>query len=169
CSGKPGSDSASRSSCWGVDPRGSPRVDSTPKGQGECMNDVLLPGVTTAGVQTAAHRRRPLDAYFTPAGYTRALLHTLPWVREDLRAHDVIEPCVGTGNIVTALTREGIRVLVTNDLDVRYAADYHLDATLPSTWTLLGHPDWIVTNPPYNVADTLVPLAYEQATRGIAM
>ena len=113
--------------------------------------------------------RRDFDYYPTPAWMTRALCR-----RELL--HGVLEPCVGDGSIVRALCGPALAddfapdVVATNDVNPAWAADHHLDATARVTWVKLcprpyraGCPYWVVTNPPFNLADEIVPLAIEHA------
>lgn len=48
-------------------------------------------------------------------------------------------------------------------------ADFHLDVTSLSAWLKLPEVDWVITNPPYNQAPEIVPLAYNHARKGIIM
>lgn len=99
--------------------------------------------------------RRAFDYYPTPVWMTKALLR---------RVHpfDVIEPCAGDGAITRVLEASGARV-VTNDIDLRWSTDWHMDATREDFWqTVEGcfwRPMWGVTNLPFDLADVIVPLA----------
>lgn len=107
--------------------------------------------------------RDHLDRYYTPAWPTEALLRRLP-----LREGDtILEPCAGQGGIARVLERHGHQV-ITGDFDPEAPVDHHWD------WTQAYlHPGryreridqnigWIITNPPYAVAEAIV-----RASRGI--
>jgi hypothetical protein len=92
--------------------------------------------------------RRNLDQYFTGEVLTAPLLDAVNICGK------VLEPCSGEGHISAVLKTVGCEV-VTNDIDESFAADYHMDATQEDTWTAIGldHDlDWIVTNPPFKKA-----------------
>ena len=106
--------------------------------------------------------RRKLDQYFTPASATQKLL------KHVFIGGNVLECCNGDGAIsrVLRLSRNIDRVY-TNDIDPALEADWHTDATDSTQWK--GDADWIVSNPPFNQAAQIVPLAYDHAGFGIAM
>lgn len=96
--------------------------------------------------------RRAKDAYFTPEFATYGLLARVP-----VCGH-VFECCSGAHHITNPL-RSDPRVMpkvTTNDLDGQWSADWHLDMRLPSSWQTIrdsvGPIDWVVTNPPFEVA-----------------
>lgn len=98
--------------------------------------------------------RRAFDWYPTPAWMTEVLLR---------RCHvfDVLEPCAGDGAIANVLRARGITVW-TNDIDPSRKTDWNVDATVPLFWEnmrALGSHFWTVTNPPFNLAEHIVPLA----------
>lgn len=89
--------------------------------------------------------------------------HNLSW------ALRILDPCSGTGMITSYLQAElhavGVPVQIhTNDLGVQTDADTHLDAMLPTTWRHLPRADVIVTSPPFELADIIIPKAVEEAT-----
>jgi hypothetical protein len=100
--------------------------------------------------------RRAFDYYPTPAWMTRALLRRVAPRR-------VLEPCCGEGAITDVLRERGITVL-TNDFDRSRAARWNLDATKLESWREFAslEPLWVVTNPPFNLADQIVPHAAYQ-------
>lgn len=104
--------------------------------------------------------RRAFDYYPTPAWMTRALI-------KRVRPFDVIEPCAGDGAIVRVLEAERCGPVLTNDLDTSRGTLWHLDATRRASWGQFMarkrpcRPVWGVTNVPFDVADTIVPLAVE--------
>lgn len=93
----------------------------------------------------------------------------------------VFEPCVGAGNIVNAIRRRYPTMLeLTNDLDNRHEATWHMDATQEQLWRLVPHsfvdkhepgvpPDWVITNPPFSEAFDIVRQAVKTARVGVAM
>lgn len=113
-------------------------------------------------------RRRSLDWYPTPMWATRILLDRLPQL-----TGRVFECCSGKGDISNALAERPTITVIENDLDVRCASDFHVDATDPRAWATInaqaGPFDWIVSNPPFSLAPKIVPIAQRWATNGIAM
>lgn len=108
--------------------------------------------------------RRDFDFYETPTWMTLALAR-----REMIGS--VLEPCVGNSAILKALQLRWREIadapleMHRNDVDPSREAEWHLDATRPATWRtfeeLRPRPFWVVTNPPFNLADQIVPLAVE--------
>lgn len=111
--------------------------------------------------------RRKNDFYPTPEWATRELLD-----RVTIRG-TVFEPCVGDGAIARALA--GDKTLVyTGDIDPAWSPMVCGDARERTFWReadalIEDGIDWIVTNPPFNVAAQIVPAAYNHAVKGIAM
>ncbi len=82
----------------------------------------------------------------------------------------LVEPCVGQGNITNAIRARYPDVLAfRNDLDVRWDADSHRDATDQAFWQYVGFPDWVITNPPFSTAFEIVREALKVAQVGVAM
>ena len=136
-------------------------------------------------------RRRENDFYETAPWQTRALLDWHPSIKNAAR---ILEPCVGEYAIAKVLRQFCGREesdpptcrfeLVTNDLDTRRRADLHMDAAGPGFWDLLdvrydqahdgtdraGAIDWMVTNPPFNVAfDILRHARFKRPNMNVAM
>lgn len=108
--------------------------------------------------------RRKNDFYPTPEFATETLLRHVPI------AGTIFEPCVGDHAIARILERRG--KVITNDIDPSHDSWFQLDAAAPKSWTDHFHSlrsDWVVTNPPFNQAAHIVPLAYEHAREGAAM
>lgn len=103
--------------------------------------------------------RRAFDYYPTPAWMTEALIRRV-------RPFAVIEPCSGEDAIADVFRKYGVDVQ-TNDLDPSRPAQTHGDATLEDVWARFmapavgGTPSWAVTNPPFEYADQIVPLAVQ--------
>ena len=120
----------------------------------------LFGGVTT--VDTGD--RNAFDYYPTPAWMTRSLLH----FHQSISGSKVLEPCSGDGAIVRVLEEVGCTVL-TNDIDPRHPAQSHHDATDPAYWSSLPYVEWVITNPPFNVAFPILQLATTVAQVGVAL
>lgn len=109
-----------------------------------------------------AKKRRKNDFYPTPGGATVALFEDVDSVA--IRGN-ILEPCVGAGDMAQIIKdyRGNIR---TNDIDTRWRADSHEDATQD---IFAPNVDWIITNPPFNVGFEILENLYIQARYGIAM
>lgn len=108
--------------------------------------------------------RRANDWYPTPSWATQMLIN-----RVELRGF-VLECCSGDGAIANALktSKPKAHLVTTNDLDQKWDADFHGDATDPAWWEDQNC-NWVVTNPPFTVAEKIVPLAVKHAFNGVAM
>lgn len=108
--------------------------------------------------------RRDNDFYPTPEWATNILLDHV-CCTGDL----AVECCSGDGAIVKPLEARGrFKHIITNDIDVAQPSDYHYDAA-GGSWGYAAEADWVISNPPFNVAPAIIPLAYETACWGIAM
>src|SRR5688572_7789216 len=102
---------------------------------------------------------------------------TTAWATEDLLRHvdirgAILEPCVGDRSIANVLSERLGGTVYTNDIDRRWSAHEHADATDPKWWAEVLQAqaiDWVVTNPPFNVAAEILPLAFKRARVGVAM
>lgn len=107
--------------------------------------------------------RRKNDAYMTPQFAVAELLNRFPI----FAGATVLEPCSGDGAIAIELLGRDFDV-VTNDIDPLRPADLHEDVATPEFWVGVDK-DWIISNPPFNKASIIIPLAYKRARVGIAM
>lgn len=117
---------------------------------------------------------RTRDFYPTPDFATEELLKRVPM------DGTIFECCAGDGRMADVLrrhlellsttgrARHFVRKVITNDIDRRRKTDYHRDMTKPHNWRTLPPFDWVVTNPPNNVARFILPLAHEHAKVGVA-
>ena len=105
--------------------------------------------------------RKKHDFYPTPSWATEKLLEQFPM------AGVIGEPCTGAGDVANVLRRHG--EVWTNDIDRSHVADSYHDLADPDSWARLPDCDWIVTNPPFNIAAAIVPAAHEKARLGVAM
>lgn len=112
--------------------------------------------------------RREGDFYETPAWMTMALVE-----RVGISGR-VMEPCAGRGAISNLLARHvgNIGAVAVNEPfpqpDCQLDAS-RLDATKQGSWDMWPVWEWVVTNPPFNLADQIVPLALNHARFGVAM
>lgn len=94
--------------------------------------------------------RRANDYYPTDQRLTQAFL-ALMADKINLDGKTIIEPCVGSGDIVACLPLTC--KVITNDINPDHKADYHLDATKPEIWTArLPYCKVVITNPPFDGA-----------------
>jgi hypothetical protein len=121
--------------------------------------------------------RQPLDFYPTPGLLTWALLKSHGFVAWHNQA-TVLEPCNGEGAISDVLKESGLfRLVDTADIDPAKvkpataigATSFTMDATDPGAWSRMARYDWIITNPPYNQAPAILPLALDNCRVGMAM
>ena len=111
----------------------------------------------TAAITTKLKRRKN-DAYFTPEKAVNVLLDNHKKI-----SGNVLEPCCGEGSIVNQLIENGLRCVGTD-----IAINPERDATKEEYWKLFNGFDWVITNPPFNCAHEIIPLAYENCKVGIA-
>lgn len=111
------------------------------------------------------------EFYPTPDPFTH-------WLFKDQQIHGrIAELGVGDGAIVRAACDvvetyaddDKYAKWVTNDLDQRWAADYHMDATSPQLYEAIGPVDWHVGNPAFTIAVDSINLALDHASVGVAM
>jgi hypothetical protein len=104
--------------------------------------------------------RHDLDQYETPTPLVLALKERVYVVN----SRKVFECCAG--DLAIARHFPGC---FTNDIDPSCDTDLHLDMTMPGSWS---HPeipevDWVITNPPFSLAEKILPLAFERASVGV--
>ena len=116
---------------------------------------------TTA--KQSSGKRRDFDFYPTPAKATHVLFDYAPFIKGC-----VLEPCSGDGAIASVIEERLQRTIITNDIDIRSQADFHLDAAIASSWEKFPQPDWIVTNPPFNEALPILQNSFEKTKLGVA-
>jgi hypothetical protein len=108
--------------------------------------------------------RREFDRYLTPGWMVRALMK-----RVSFDNYTILEPCVGDHAIAQFFDQGR---LITNDLDERCRADYHLDAT-GELWDEVigpaGGVDITPSNPPFNEAFEIIQHALKHSRIGVAM
>ncbi len=112
------------------------------------------------------------DYYPTPSGITQALINHCPQLPKL-----TFEPCAGQGAI-TSVLRDNDRVV--SGSDITWDLNCPKDATTREFWDywadsmqrmsfMVGASTWAtVTNPPFNRAAEILPLAYEYSPWGVA-
>lgn len=85
-----------------------------------------------------------------------------------------LEPMVGRGAIIEAaryVTGHRAQEWITNDIDPRWPADLHLDASGDEFWRRAGaaQPDWVVSNPAFSHAITVADRGLQVAKVGVAL
>lgn len=113
-----------------------------------------------------ARRKEPhssLDYFPTPAWATRALCEHLGG-REALGDLVTWEPACGDGHMVRPL-REYFRDVYASDVHC-YDGQHEVHDFL---WSSRRRADWIVTNPPFRLADQFAATALRRAEHGVAL
>lgn len=131
--------------------------------------------------------RAERDFYPTPSKLVKVLL-------DRVEVSDLLyEPCAGEGHIVRPLLEQTNCPIIASDIQLSAEmselcrscsnrVDYWLsDVSIPSSWACRfgfvgessngfnSRPQWVITNPPFNQAEAIVPLAFDYATEGVAM
>jgi hypothetical protein len=115
---------------------------------------------------SASLKSNPLQWFPTPAWATEELLKRTPEI--SLR-DSILECCSGALNIAKVLAKNGSRTVCTNDIDGNRDADSYYDAAQSLSWLEIGGFDWVISNPPFNRAKEILPLALANCNIGIAM
>ncbi len=106
------------------------------------------------------------DFYPTPEPVTEALLNAV-----DLQGK-VLEPCAGHGAISDVLRSGGCTVLESDLVWESEVGAQPMDASEEKFWQYwdarLTGIDWTVTNPPFSLAEAILPLAFQYSAQGCA-
>lgn len=119
---------------------------------------------STAVMARRAEPHDSLDYFPTPPWATRALCHYLAGIDPHLEDKRVWEPACGDGHMARPLSEF---------FDLVYASDVHAygygavrDFLFPGDEPAF---DWVITNPPFRLAEQFVRTAIERATEGVAV
>lgn len=122
-------------------------------------------------IEPPFRERHPDDFYETPARLTEELLKQI-----DISG-TILEPCTGKGAIESVLTCLPESNVIGTDLNID-ACGMPTNATTKKYWKKWQkhfneeYPDsglnWVVTNPPFNQAHLILPLAFEHCNHGVA-
>lgn len=112
-------------------------------------------GANGYGVLTMADNREKDDFYPTPPYATQALMNHCPWFEGGFMHdydYDYWEPACGDGAISEVLKDAGWRVYSTDLIDRGYGDATGVDFLMETKM----HAPWLVTNPPYKLANDFV-------------
>lgn len=109
-------------------------------------------------------KRRKLDHYPTETAVTHALLSRFG---DEINGR-ILEPTAGAGQMARALAGNG-RTIITNDIDPQHGCDFNCDAAdlFADCWGRELY-DWAITNPPFSLAEDILPNALRSVTVGVA-
>lgn len=114
-----------------------------------------------------ARRKEPhdsLDYFPTPPWATRALMeHCI-----DIGGATVWEPACGDGYMVRPLKERAKKVIATDVHDYGWGHGVH-DFLMPYVPDDAERADWVITNPPFRLADQFVQRALSLVTCGVAV
>jgi hypothetical protein len=123
---------------------------------------------TSGGAERRDRGGQDADYYPTPPWATRALLGLLDDQYGPLGR--VWEPACGGGHMAEVLREAGHDVLATDLFDHGYVGrDGELTDFLSPKAAALGPVDWVITNPPFKLADQFVQVGLERAGEGVAV
>lgn len=112
-----------------------------------------------------------LDYYPTPPFATTALCNFLK-LRHELGSMLVHEPAAGGGHMVEVLNNYFWHVFASDvaDYGQGYMVADYLTMPQPHKWEgSMKYADWIITNPPFALAERFIRRAIHQASVGVAM
>lgn len=134
------------------------------------------PPLPTGHTAVMASRREALDSadhFPTPPWATRALCEMLEARGGTLSGSTAWEPACGGGHMAGPLDESFARVLATDLHSYGWAGQTaQVDFLLPWSWpphVQVSPPHWIVTNPPFRLAEEFALTALDYATVGVAM
>ena len=117
------------------------------------------------------------EFYETPQTFTKYLVQAMATIAPIQGV--LFEPSIGSGAIprgfATAPAADtSLQRWITNDLDPRWPADFHLDARSPELWTrpgiaACGGIDWSVSNPAFTPGIDIIDQALKHSRVGVAM
>ncbi len=136
-----------------------------PAGASSVMADRARGEVAGDDARTALYRR--LEFFPTPLWAARAGGELITALDPGMWA--CWEPCCGQGHLAYGLNRYFPHVHATDVHDHGWGGQYEaLDFLAPEAGDRVAA-DWIVTNPPFAIADQVVRMALRRARRGVAV
>ena len=112
-------------------------------------------------------RREKDDYYPTPPEATKAMMGRCPWLvhtgfqpgdeGQEGHKYDIWEPACGEGHMSKVFEEYGLRTYSTDLVDRGYGDAHNVDFLMEQK----SHAPWIVTNPPYKLANDFVKHAYK--------
>lgn len=135
----------------------------------------MTQNTSSAVMQQRAEPHDSLDDFPTPPWATRALLHYLiakHFLRVGGRSFSHMtawEPCANRGYMVSPL-KEVFGKVIASDIFDYGMGFYRHDFLMPYTPFHSSEPvDWVITNPPFRLADQIILHAMEIASVGVAV
>lgn len=138
----------------------------------------MTANTSSAVMQQRREARDSLDFFPTPPWATRALCEALVQEGFDLGSAYALDPACGAGDMQRALAEYFGQAFASDVHDYGdewrgagglYAVcDYLIPAARPD-WLKRVRTDWIITNPPFRLAEDFVRLALSEARVGVAM
>ncbi len=124
---------------------------------------------TSGGAERRDRGGMETDYYPTPPWATRALMRILA-LNSDFGLGSVWEPACGGGHMAEVLAESFQSVLATDLYDYGYAGRQGdlIDFLSPEA-ARLGPVDWVITNPPFKLADEFIRVGLERAREGVAV
>jgi hypothetical protein len=123
----------------------------------------MAQNISTAVMQRRVEPHDSLDFFPTPPWATRALCESLA-LSFDLKASNCWEPACGEGHMARPLA-EYFELVYSSDVH-----DYGSGQVVDFLWPFSGPRfDWIITNPPFRLAEQFVDTALERAKTGVAI
>ncbi len=105
------------------------------------------------------------DDFPTPPWATRALVEHILDVKNALRSQSCLEPACGAGHMAKVLKEYFSEVRCADAFDYGYS-DVRDFLTYPYETNAV---DWVITNPPFRLAEEFVIRAFRVARRGVAI
>lgn len=124
---------------------------------------------SSAVMQQRIEAHDSLEDFPTPPWATRALCEKLRYAGEPIETQSVWEPACNRGYMARPLQEYFAEVFATDVHDYGWSGQQdEADFTFQSARPML-QPDWIVTNPPFRLAERFIQTGLRIATRGIAV
>ena len=116
-------------------------------------------GANGYGVITMADNREKDDFYPTPPEATKAMMARCPWLKfpEEGNEYAIWEPACGEGHMSEVFKEAGLSTYSTDLVDRGYGDAHGVDFLMEQK----SFAPWIITNPPYKLANEFVKHAYK--------
>tara|TARA_B100001057_G_scaffold127157_3_gene126139 strand:- start:3318 stop:4007 length:690 start_codon:yes stop_codon:yes gene_type:complete len=116
-------------------------------------------GANGYGVITMADNREKDDFYPTPPEATKAMMARCPWLKfpEEGNGYAIWEPACGEGHMSEVFKEAGLSTYSTDLVDRGYGDAHGVDFLMEQK----SFAPWIITNPPYKLANEFVKHAYK--------
>ena len=124
----------------------------------------MAQNISHAVMAQRTEKPESLDNFPTPPWATRALMHHV-LKKSDYRGKVCLEPACGQGHMAKVLWEyfEGVTSCDIHDYGYGVVTDFL------SRKASAEQPDWIITNPPFKLAERFITKALDECSEGIAM